>query len=116
MDAVFENGELRFLIDGVATIDRIFLRADEGAFVLAQWKLIASSFAITESTTGKKFADTLRRVALTTADAVREQIIDRQHELSAVEAEIATAEAEINAEVYRLYGLTREEIRLVEAG
>lgn len=116
MDTTFENGELRFLIDGAAVIDRVFLGDEEGAFVLAQWKLIASSFAITESTTGEKLAKTLRKVALTTADAVREQIIERQRALSAVEADIAAAEAEMNAHVYRLYGLTPEEIRMVEAG
>ena len=107
---------MRFLIDGIPAIEGIFLRDDEGEFVLAQWKLVASSFPITESTTGKKLADALRRVALTTEGAVREQIIDRQRALSAVEADIATAEAEMNDRVYRLYGLTPEEIRLVEAG
>ena len=116
MDASFEDGELRFFIDGVPAIERVFLRPDEGVFVLAQWKLIASSFSITESTTGKKLADALRKVALTAPDAVREQIIDRERALSAIEAEIAAAEAEMNARVYRLYGLTEEEIRLVEAG
>jgi hypothetical protein len=55
-------------------------------------------------------------VALTASEAVREQIIDRELALSAVEAEIAAAEAEMNARVYRLYDLTPEEIRLVEAG
>ena len=89
---------------------------DEGVFVLAQWKLIASGFAITESTTGKKLSDALRKVALTAPDAVREQIIDRELALSAVEAEIAAAEAEMNARVYRLYALTLDEITLVEAG
>jgi len=116
MDATFANGELVFLVDGTPLIDRIFLRDDEGAFVLAQWKLVASRFTVTESTSGKKFADTLRKVALTTAPGVREQIIERQVELSAVEADIAAAEAEMNARVYGLYGLTPDEIRLVEEG
>ena len=109
MDARFEEGELRYFIDGVPVIERVFLRPDEGVFVLAQWKLVASSFAITDSTTGKKLADALRKVALTAPDAVREQIIDREIALSAVEAEM-------NARVYRLYGLTPEEVSLVETG
>lgn len=116
MDAIFTDGELRFLIDGIPVVDRVFLRDDEGAFVLAQWKLIASSFSITESTTGKKLADTLRKVAFTAADAVREQIIDRQRDLSEIEGQIMTAEAEMNAHVYRLYDLSPEEIAMVEAG
>ncbi|MEX2642151.1 MAG: DNA methyltransferase [Acetobacterales bacterium] len=116
MDAVFEGGELRFLIDGETAVDRVFLDEADGPFVLAQWKLIASNFNVTESTTGKKLSDQLRKVALTTADAVREQIMARQRDLSAVEIDIATSEAEINALVYRLYELTPEEIALVEAG
>jgi len=116
MNASFEGGELRFLIDGVPAIDRIFLRPIEGVFVLAQWKLIASSFSITETTTGKKLADALRKVALTAPEAVREQIIERQGVLSTTEAEIAAAETEMNERVYQLYDLTPEEISLVEAG
>ena len=116
MDARFEEGELRYFIDGVPIIERVFLRPDQGVFVLAQWKLVASSFAITDSTTGKKLADALRKVALTAPDAVREQIIDRELALSAVEAEIDLAEAEMNARVYQLYMLTPEELSLVEAG
>ena len=117
MDASFQLGELRFFfIDGAPVIERVFMRQDEGVFVLAQWKLIASSFSVTERTTGKKLADALRKVALTAPDAVREQIIDREHALSAVEAELAAAEAEMNARIYRLYALTPDEIKLVEAG
>ena len=36
-------------------------------------------------------------------------------DLAAIEAEIATLDAEIDARVYELYGLTAEEIRLVES-
>lgn len=116
MDASFDEGELRFVIDGVPVIDRIFLRPDEGVFVLAQWKLIASGFSITESTTGKKLANALRRVALAAPDAVREQIIDREGALAAVEAEISATEVEMNAHVYQIYALTADEIRIVEFG
>lgn len=42
--------------------------------------------------------------------------MDLQRELSGCEAEIATTEAEMNAHVYRLYGLAQEEIALVESG
>jgi len=114
MDASFIDGELSFSIDGVPVIERIFLRPDEGIFVLAQWKLIASGFSITEATTGKKLADALRKIAITAPDAVREQIIAREAALSAVEAEIAAAEEAMNARVYQLYALTTNEIRLIE--
>jgi hypothetical protein len=116
MDACFNDGELRLSIDGVTAIERVFLGDDEGRFALAQWKLIASDFAITDGTTGKRLADALRKVAMTAPGPLRTQIIDRQVELSAVETEIAAAENDMNQRVYELYGLTPDEIRLVEAG
>lgn len=89
---------------------------DEGVFVLAQWKLIASSFSVTTNTTGKKLANALRKVATTAPGAVRDQIIDRERALSAIEERIVAAEADMNGHVYGLYGLTPDEITLVEAG
>ncbi len=116
LDATFEDGELRFLVDGVSVIDRMFLQQQEGEFVLAQWKLIASSFSIVEGTTGKKLADALRKVALTAPNALREQIVERQRELSEVEGAIRATEFEMNTSIYEIYGLSPDEIRLVEAG
>lgn len=116
LDASFARGELRFEVDGAPVIERIFLNDDEGAFVLAQWKLIASGFQVPERNPGKKLAARLRKVALTAPGPVRGQIIALQGELSNLDAEIETAETEMNREVYRLYALTPEEIRLVEAG
>ncbi|HEY5044111.1 MAG TPA: hypothetical protein VIK53_19240 [Verrucomicrobiae bacterium] len=37
-----------------------------------------------------------------------------QHDLAAIEAEIETLDAEIDARVYELYGLTEDEIKVVE--
>lgn len=116
MGASFEAGELRFFIDGAPAIERIFMDEDEGVFVLAQWKLIASSFSVTTNTTGKKLANALRKVATTAPGAVRDQIIDRERALSAIEERIVAAEADMNGHVYGLYGLTPDEITLVEAG
>ncbi len=116
MDASFVNGELRYFIDGSPAVERIFLGEQEGAFVLAQWTLIVSNFSITEKTTGKKLADALRMVALNADEPVRHQIIDRQHKLSGAEADIAATETEMNTHLYRLYGLSSDEIALVEAG
>jgi hypothetical protein len=67
LGAAFANGELSFSIDGVTVIDRIFESEAEGTFILAQWKVLATTFQITERTVGKKLCDALRKLARTTA-------------------------------------------------
>jgi hypothetical protein len=116
LDARFERGELRFYIDGAPAIERVFMDAEEGAFVLAQWKVLATNFSVTEATTGKKLANALRKVALTAPEAVRRQIIELQAELGLIETEIAETEAAMNAHVFRLYNLAAEEIAFIERG
>jgi len=116
MDASFERGELRFFIDGVPAIERVFVDDAEGAFILAQWKVIASTFTITEKTTGKKLAETLRRVAPAAPEPLRSQVIALVETLTNTERDTATAEAEMNRRLYVLYGLTPAEIALVERG
>lgn len=116
MDATFMRGELRFFIDGVAVIERVFANDDEGAFVLAQWKVIASTFSVPNTSPGKRLADRLRRVAPTAPEPLRGQVIAMQGELSAVETQIANAEEEMNRRLYALYQLTPAEIAIVEQG
>ena len=115
MDAIFENGELKFIVDGVPVIQQIFLAEDEGKFVLAQWKLLATTFTVTEKTSGKKLANALRRIGETDNIAVRDQIIGLQQRLSDVEDEIEATEQEVNQRCYQLYQLSDAEVRLVEA-
>jgi len=43
--------------------ERVFVPEEEGAFILAQWKLLASTFPITPTTDGKKLAGALRKIA-----------------------------------------------------
>lgn len=112
----FANGELRFFVDGVAVIDRVFLDPEEGAVIAALWDLIASTLTVSERTNGKRLGDMLRKVRTEAPAALRRQIIDLQTRLAQVEHDIAAEEAAMNAHVYRLYGLSDEEIRLVERG
>lgn len=116
LGATFEDGALRFEVGGTPLIGPLFASEDEGAFVLAQWKVIAATFSVKPKTKGKKLADVLRKVGVTDNAALRDQIIQRQQELSALDVEIAETEASLNQIVYRLYGLTPEQIALVEAG
>jgi len=115
MDATFENGELKFIVDGVPVIQQIFLAEEEGNFVLAQWKLLATTFVVTEKTNGKKLANALRKIGETDNIAVRDQIIQLQQRLSEVGDEIEATEHEVNRRCYQLYQLSDAEVRLVEA-
>lgn len=116
LDAQFSNGELAFTVDGVPVIDRIFVEEDEGAFITAQWKVIASTFSITENTNGKKLCSALRKLALPENSAVVAQIIQLERELSGLEADIHQQERGINELIYNLYQLGSEDITMIENG
>ena len=116
MAATFEDGELKFFVEGVPVIDHIFLSDAEGRFIVAQWKLLASAFSVTEKTDGKKLANALRKIGETENAALVDQIINLQQQVSTIDAEINRIEPELNALTYRLYELTPNEIRLVESG
>ena len=116
LDAALTDGELRFLVEGAAVLDRVFVTSAEGAFLLAQWKVLASTLVITERTDGKKLANALRSFALPDNPAVVEQVVAAAGELDTCEGAIRKAEAEINELVFDLYGLTPGERRLVSAG
>jgi hypothetical protein len=98
----------------VPVVNRIFVSATEGEFILAQWKVLAATFTITEKTDGKKLANALRKLAVVDNPAVVEQIITLERELSRLEADIAQQEAEMNALVNQLYELTEYDISLTE--
>ena len=97
-------------------IDHVFVDAVEGEFVLAQWKVIASTFAITEKTGGKKLANALRKLVVPDNPALVQQIIALEAELSDLEAKIEREEAEMNTVVNNLYGLTEAGARMIENG
>lgn len=110
------DGELSLAVDDVPVIDRIFVNAAEGEFVLAQWKLLAAAFTITENTDGKKLANALRKLVVADNPVLVQQIIALEAELSKLETKIAREEAEMNAFINRLYGLTEAEVRLIANG
>jgi hypothetical protein len=110
----FKDGELTVSIDGVPVIERIFVDAVEGEFIAAQWKVLVATFAISEMTDGKKLANSLRNLAVPDNPALVQQIIALEGELSALDAEIARQEAEMNALVNRLYDLSEAERILIQ--
>jgi hypothetical protein len=114
--AEFIEGELTFSVDATKVLDKIFLTPEEGAFVAAQWKVLASTFSVTERTDGKKLCNALRKTVVTENQALVQQIIDLEGQLTELETTIRREEAEMNALIYKLYDLTPEEIRTVEQG
>ena len=108
------NGELSFAIDGVPVIDRVFVAAAEGELVAAQWRVVATTFTITDSADGKKLADALRKLALAENLALVQQVIALESELSMLDSDIRRQEAEMNALVNRLYGIADADQLLVE--
>ena len=115
LDAEFKDGELKFFIGGKTAIDQIFVANAEGEFIAAQWKVLASTYSVTEKTDGKKFASALRKIGESSNSALVAQIIEKQQKLEEIEAEIKNTEVELNAQVYVLYGLKPEEIAIIES-
>lgn len=116
LEAEFSNGELSFLIDGIRVVSRIFVDEKEGNFIVAQWKVLASTFSITEKTDGKKLCAALRKLAVTDNAAIVSQIITLEGDLSRLESEIEQQETQINGSIYELYGFTEQEIAIIERG
>ena len=87
----------------------------EGAFIAAQWKVLAATYSVTPATDGKRLSRALRRLSLPDNPAAVQHVISLQDELAGLDAEIADAERELNVLLYRLYDLSPEDIRLVEA-
>ena len=117
LSAELTGGELRFLIDGVVVVDRVFVGDEEGSFIAAQWKVLAATTRVTASSNGKRLSSSLRLLAVATdnPEAAR-QIVEYERELEAIEGQIAYAETEMNQLLYSLYGLDEDEIRRIEQG
>lgn len=114
LSAELVRGELRFLIDGIPVITGIFPPPDEAPFLLAQWAVMAGRTEVTDRTEGKKLADMLRFVSPNAEAHIMDAVVRLQAGVAVAETEIATLEARINQTIYRLHGLTRDEIALIE--
>ena len=113
LDAIIGNGELSFLVDDVPVVDRVFVTEAEGPFLLAQWKVLASTLSITENTTGKALCDALRTLVAANNAALVAQVVSYAATLAACEMAIRKKEGEVDALVFDLYGLSKAERKLV---
>jgi hypothetical protein len=71
---------------------------------------------VTESFTAKKIVDLLLKLRKSDHAELNAKLVVLDGEITKAEADIVTAEAEMNAIVYRLYGLLEEDVRMIEAG
>jgi hypothetical protein len=78
--------------------------------------VLATTFSVTERTAGKKLCDALRKLATNDGSPATLQIMALERELASLDAEIARQERAMNALVQGLYGLSAEEIEMVEKG
>ncbi len=113
LGATLTDGELRFLVDGVAVVDRVFVSRADGPFALAQWKVLAATFLLTDKADGKRLSKALRTLASSDNPVIVEQVLAAVAAFGKREAEIKVKEAEINAALFALYGLAQAERTLV---
>lgn len=116
LNATEEFGDLQFLADGVAVITGVFLDEAQAAFIAAQWRQKARRTNVTEKFTAQKLIASLLKLRQTDNPVIREQVAKIDTEIQQLDKEIASAETEMNQLTYQLYGLTEDEIRLVENG
>ena len=99
----------------ITLLTRYGLPADEALFLAALWRQILRNTNVTKKFDGKKLAKKLLNFRSTEDANFRQAILDIDTNIETLDAEISAAESKINKLIYKLYKLTRNEIKLVEA-
>jgi hypothetical protein len=107
------NGELSIESNGVVVIDHVFVSADEGAFLLAQWKLSLWDLASGAAPIASKVVDLLRNVKLSGNTVLKAQVVEMTEQAFTVRNRIDTVEQELNDRIAELYHLTPDERALI---
>jgi hypothetical protein len=95
-------------------LSKFGLTASEAKFVAAIWNQILRQTNITASTTAKALVSKLLNFRNTDDAGLRKTILMLSKNIDKIDGEIAKLETDINKLIYKLYGLTRKEIKLVE--
>lgn len=112
-----EKGCVRLKADGIPALEA-FLLEKEGEtndWVAAQWRHVIRTTSITPSLTARKLLDALLNLKTCSIDALCNQIIALDGELSELASQIAIKESEMNALIYSLYELSPEDILHIES-
>ena len=114
LEVTLADGKLSLLIDDQEAA-RAFVE-EEGPLVAAQWRAVALGFEPRGRKDGERLVKLLRRVAVAAEPAVLRQILDLAQELGELDGDLRADEAALHEMTCRLFALTPEERRLVEAG
>ena len=109
-----EDGELCFTADEQSVIDKVFVGTKEREFLLAQWKVVASTFVVAEKGNGKRLSQALRTVATSDNEVLVEQVVAIVDELQACEACIRDEEKKVDDLVSSLFRLRAADKLLIK--
>jgi len=105
------DGEIVLYIGGVPALA---VYTDEPAFIAAQWRQIARTTNITDSFTARKLVSKLLDLRSSGNQSLKDQVVTKDREIGLMAEQIESAEQELNTLAYRLYGVTDDEIRIIE--
>jgi hypothetical protein len=108
------NDELALHIAGREAL-RLYDKPDT-PFLAAQWRHALRDLNVTEAFDGKKLLKLLLTLRTTTEPPLKTRILALDQEITQLDQTIAERESALNAITYQLYGLTPEEIAMVEGG
>lgn len=114
LEARYDDGELRFLIDGVPVIENVYVNDADGRHILTYWQHLARTLSITEKFKAKTLADKLRTTPMTGNADLSAQIADLSNDVDTLNQHITVRETELNEVVYKLFKLTPVERQMVE--
>ena len=115
LEARLDAGELKILATGATLIDGIFV-GDEGTFIAAQWNARLAGFSSRRQNAARTLVTLLRRLIDTDNPALVDQVVDLEARLAETNRAIAQAEADMNARLTALYGLSDAEARMIHRG
>lgn len=108
------DDELRLKIGSITAMELFDL--PDTPFIAAQWRHVLRAVNVTESFDARKLVRLLLNLRKTSHNEIKERLVKLDEDIRQTELEIQQAEKAANALVYRLYELSSDEIRLVEAG
>jgi hypothetical protein len=113
--ANFTDGELSPHINKVKVLS-VYVDDDEDKQILPQsWQVIRST-NITPSLNAEKFVRLLLALKRTDNTSLLQQIVKLDNELVQLQQDIYNQETQLNKLTYQLYGLSKEEVEMIERG
>ena len=109
-------GELKLMADGTALIEGIFLDEEEATFIATQWRQKVRRTNVTQKFDATRLISLLLKLHKTSNPVIINQVVGIDADIEALDTKIDLAEDDMNQLTYRLYKLTKEEIRMVEGG